>query len=95
MNIIGLTVYFVSILVVTPVLEKGTGWMQHTKSFPTKEICQQEITNKGAAIVAGLGKHFGPVPLYIKDIECLTYNETVQRNTDLGYQKKKEKNLGI
>ena len=94
MNTIGLTVYFVSVLVFTPALPKGIGWMQHTKSYSTIESCQQDIKIKGKDIVAGLIQHFSPAPIYIQDIECLTYYETMKRNYDLGH-KKKEKNIGI
>tara|TARA_R100000306_G_C4363831_1_gene136640 strand:- start:642 stop:914 length:273 start_codon:yes stop_codon:yes gene_type:complete len=80
-----LMVYFVSALVLTPVLKQGEGWIQYTQSYSTFESCHDHIKSHYKDIARSLINHFKNQDVTVKKLECLTYDEVVKRNTNLGH----------
>ena len=78
-------VYFVSVLILSPVLQQDKGWIQYTQSYATIESCKDHVKSNYKDIVRSLMNHFKNKDVIVKKIECLTYDEVVKRNTNLGH----------
>ncbi|MEC8912321.1 MAG: hypothetical protein VX478_02750 [Chloroflexota bacterium] len=79
--------YFITVLVVTT-NTIPQGWLQWTSSFSDKAICEEAIVRDKTDIVMAVseylkrgGKHF----VMAKEIKCMSYDEAVKRNTELGH----------
>ena len=76
--------YFISVLVVTT-NTIPEGWLQWTQSFSDKKICEELIKKDKEEIVLAVSKYFGKKFVMAKGFECITYDEAVKRNTELGH----------
>jgi hypothetical protein len=79
--------YFITVLAVTT-NTNPQGWLQWTQSFSDKAICEEVVKDNKAKIIIDIsnyfkrgGKHF----IKAKDIKCMSFNEAVKRNTELGH----------
>jgi len=79
--------YFVSVLLFLPTYigpEPNTGWLRLIYPFSDKEVCEQFVESD----YEGIAQHFKsaiPIPVEIKEISCLTIEENMQRNLDIGH----------
>ena len=76
-----LILFFVTSLIATP---ESSGWIQYTKAHKTIESCQKYLKTHEPKIIYGLMKYVGG-PMEIKEIKCMTHEEAVKLNTELGH----------
>ena len=79
--------YFITILVITT-MTIPEGWLQWTQSYSDKTACETVIKQKKAEIIFAASEYLrkgGKTFLFAKKLECLTYEEAVRRNTELGH----------
>ena len=79
-----LTVYFITILVLTT-NTVSEGWLQWTKPHTSKLECELTITLKKDEFVESVKGYLKNKFVRVKKVECMTYNEAVKRNTVLGH----------
>ena len=78
------TVYFITILVITT-NTIPEGWLQWTKPYTSKPECELVITNEKNQLADGVKLYLKNKLAVVKKIECLTYDETIKRNSALGH----------
>ena len=78
------TVYFITVLVSTT-FTPSWGWIQANAPYSLLEVCYEHIESKRDAIVMGLHIFFGDKLVSIHDIQCMTYDQAVKKNTKLGH----------
>ncbi len=73
-------------------LPVNVGWVQYSQSYSDKATCESAIEDNKAEIVMDVAKFMGvdsktgkPRFKYAKDFECMSYEEAVRRNTELGH----------
>ena len=77
--------YFISVLVVTT-NTIPEGWLQWTIPYSDKSVCEELIKKDKEEIVLAVSKYFGSKRFVMaKDFECMTYDEAVKLNTELGH----------
>jgi hypothetical protein len=76
--------FFITVLVLTT-RTVPEGWLQYSQSYNDHEICMKSISNSYDQIVLSVENRLGAELLKIKEMRCLTYNEAVELNTDLGH----------
>jgi len=79
-----MTIYFITMLIVLN-LQPPLGWIQHTFPYDNKEICLSYIAKYKDEIALSVGKQFGNLLLEIKEFDCVTREDAVNRNTKLGH----------
>ena len=82
-----INLYFITILVVTT-NTIPEGWLQWTKSYSDKSICEQVIKQSKADIIFAASEYLrkgGKTFIIAKDLKCMTYKEAVKKNTALGH----------
>jgi len=85
-----IAVFFITVLLHFTTLPEGVGqpnegWLQWAFPFPNEEACEAFLIQNMDEFVALTLKRFRALPLEIKEIDCLTYNEALKRNTILGH----------
>ena len=78
------TIYFITALVSTT-FTPSLGWVQANTSYSLLKVCHEHIESKRDAIVAGLHTYFGGRIISVRDIQCLTYDQAVEKNAKLGH----------
>ena len=78
------TVYFITALVMLNV-QPTTGWVQHTFPYKDKELCERFIKINKENIFLEMKYYFKSKFITIQKFKCMTYNEAVKRNTELGH----------
>jgi len=78
------TIYFITALVSTT-FTPSLGWVQANTSYSLLEVCYEHVESKRDAIVAGLHTYFGGRIISVRDIQCLTYDQAVEKNAKLGH----------
>jgi len=76
--------FFVTVLILTtktPV----EGWIQYTESFSDKKVCEQVIRKDYDTIASAAATHLSKVFVSIKEMRCMTYQDAVMANTQLGH----------
>lgn len=76
--------FFITILVVTT-NDNPKGWLQWTKSYKDKSICEEVIRTTQADILLSVQHYLGKKFIVAEKMECLTYSEAVERNDKLGH----------
>ena len=79
-----MTVYFVTVLLMLNVLPP-LGWIQHTFAYTDKKLCEQYINEYKEEISLSLKANFGSTLVGIKQFECMTYEQAIKRNSELGH----------
>ena len=79
-----ITVYFITILTLTT-NTVSEGWLQWTKPYTNKLECELVITKEKNQLADDIEVYLKNKLITVKKIECMTYNETVKRNTALGH----------
>ena len=79
-----ITVYFITILVLTT-NTIPEGWLQWTKPYTDKLECELVITKEKDQLTDGIELYLKNKFVEVKKIECLTYDESVKRNSALGH----------
>ena len=79
-----LTVYFITILVITT-NTIPEGWLQWTKPYTSKVECELVIINEKNQLADGVKLYLGNKFVRAKKFECMTHDEAVKRNTALGH----------
>jgi hypothetical protein len=80
--------YFVSILLFFPLLSPPipqNGWIQWAFEFPNKVTCELFANQERETIEELIRKQIGNRPHEIKDVQCMTVDEVVDANTQLGH----------
>jgi hypothetical protein len=83
-----LKLYFITVLVVTGYDTMPEGWIQWTKAYKDKAVCEKVIETDKANIIMGISSYFrkgGGKFVMAKNFECMTHEEAVKRNTKLGH----------
>ena len=78
------TLYFITILVITT-NTVSEGWLQWTKPYTDKMECELVITKEKDQLADSIRLYLQNKFAVIKKIECLTYDETIKRNSALGH----------
>ena len=78
------TVYFITILVITT-NTIPEGWLQWTKPYTSKPECEFVIMKEHDQLADGVKLYLKNKLAVVKKIECLTYDETIKRNSALGH----------
>ena len=81
--------YFVSILLFFHLLSPPIpqdGWIQWAFEFPNKVTCEVFLKTERVRIEELVSKRINPLPHEIKDIQCMTVQEVVDANTELGHE---------
>ena len=76
--------FFITILVITT-NDNPKGWLQWSKSYSDKSACEEVIKKPQADILLSVQHYLGKKFVAVKKMECLTYNEAVERNDKLGH----------
>jgi len=77
-------VFFITALVHTTVIP-DTGWLQWTQSYATKEACQKVIWEDFEKIQEGIKKYTDKTLIGIMELRCMTYDEALKLNSELGH----------
>ena len=80
--------FFISVLLYFPTYTGPApqdGWLQCVFPFPTEMTCTMFLEREEEQFIALTLKKFQNMPVEIKDIDCLTYEEAVKRNRELGH----------
>ena len=81
--------YFISILLFFPLIPPGIpkdGWGQWEFEFPNKATCEQLLYEERPRIIDIINKQLRGVPHEVIDIQCMTIEEVVVANTELGHK---------
>lgn len=79
-----LEVWFITILILDPPrLPEPGGWLQYRRSYNSYEICQEHMEIHKPQVIFSAISRFGNIE--IKKIECMTYDQAVKKNTELGH----------
>ena len=78
------TLYFITILVITT-NTIPEGWLQWTKPYTNKMECELVIIKEKDQLADSIRLYLQNKFAVIKKIECLTYDETIKRNSALGH----------
>ncbi len=76
--------FFITVLVLST-HTVPEGWLQYSRPYNDHEICMKSISNSYDQIVLSVENRLGAELLKIKEMRCLTYNEAVELNRDLGH----------
>lgn len=76
--------YFITALVIT-VNTVPSGWLQYTHSYEDKKACEALVETSKDSILLSISKHLGSKFVRVEKVECITYEEAVERNTALGH----------
>ena len=79
-----LTIYFITILTLTT-NTVSEGWLQWTKPYTNKLECELIVMKEKIQLEEAVTFYLNNKFVKIKNIECLTYDEAVKRNTALGH----------
>ena len=81
--------FFISVLLYFPSFTGPApqeGWMQWVFPFPNETTCEMFLKEQEEEFVALTLKKFQAIPVEIKEIDCLTYEDAVKRNRELGHE---------
>ena len=79
--------FFITVLTVTT-NTNPQGWLQWTQSFSDKAICEEVVEKNKAQIILDVSDYFkkgGRNFVMAKEVRCMSYNEAVKLNTELGH----------
>ncbi len=76
--------FFITVLVVTTRMP-ADGWLQWTRSFNDHKTCIQSVGTTYEQISLSVRGHLGREFIKIKEMRCLTYQEAVELNVELGH----------
>ena len=79
-----LKVFFITALVHTT-MTPDTGWLQWTQSYSTQEACHEVIWKDFDKIHEGIKKHTDRTLIGILELRCMTYDEALKLNSELGH----------
>ena len=83
-------VYFITVLIITT-LSVPLGWVQFSQSFTDKAICEKFMKENPREILLDISKWMGTdangrkIFQGAKKFECMSYEEAVKRNVELGH----------
>ena len=81
--------YFITILLYFPMYPgpaPQTGWMQWVYPFPNEVTCEAFLEMEEENLVRLTLMRFQGVPVEIKEMDCMTYQDAYDRNQELGHQ---------
>ena len=81
-----LTLYFITILTLTT-NDISAGWLQWTQPFNNKLKCEFVITQERDQLINGIKGYLKNKFIAVKKMECMTHEEAVKRNHELGHSK--------
>jgi hypothetical protein len=76
--------FFITALVLTTKFP-AEGWLQWTQGYSSKKYCESIIRKDYLEIGQAVRSNFGEVFTSIKEMRCLTYQEAVLLNSQLGH----------
>jgi ethanolamine utilization cobalamin adenosyltransferase len=79
-----ITLYFITVLVLTT-NTISEGWLQSTTPYTSKQDCEFAVLAKIDTITPSLKLYLKDKFIEVKEIECLTHDEAVKRNSTLGH----------
>jgi len=77
-------IFFITVLVMTT-NTPAEGWLQWTQSYSDKEICHERINLDFKQIAAAVKGYLGKKFISVREMRCLTFNEAVKLNSELGH----------
>ena len=82
--------YFISILLSFPMLADtpvpSSGWLQWVFEFPNKATCEEFLVQEEEQIYITVTARFLRIPHEIKELQCMTVEEGMAKNKELGHQ---------
>ena len=78
------TLYFITMLTLTT-NTISEGWLQWTEAYTNKLKCELVITKERDKIINSVKLYLKDKFIAVKKIECMTHDEAVKRNTELGH----------
>lgn len=76
--------YFITVLVFSSYTPQF-GWLQWTQSYSTKAACEAMIGKDYEQIIDAVKTHMGKRFQKAMEIRCLTYDEALKKNSELGH----------
>jgi len=77
-------VVFISILILTT-KTPSEGWLQWTDGYKDIEVCEKKIDEDFDEISAAIKGYLGENFVSVLEMRCLTYDQTVKLNYELGH----------
>ena len=77
-------VVFISVLILTT-KTPSEGWLQWTESYSDVEICHESMSADFAQIASAVKGYLGKKFVSVLEMRCLTYDEAVKLNSELGH----------
>ena len=79
--------YYIAVLVNLALMGivPHTGWIQHMPGYETMEICEESIEENKPFIEYRI-LHFTQGFGFIEEIECITEEEYIKRNKEMGHK---------
>ena len=78
------TLYFITMLTLTT-NTISEAWLQWTEAYTNKLKCELVITKERDKIINSVKLYLKDKFIAVKKIECMTHDEAVKRNTELGH----------
>jgi len=79
-----ITLYFITVLVLTT-NTISEGWLQSTTPYTSKQECEFAVLAKIDTLTDSLKLYLKDKFIEVKEIECLTHDDAVKRNSALGH----------
>ena len=76
--------FFVTVLVVTT-RTIPEGWIQWTQSYNNHEICMESLAGSYDQITLSVKNYLGKELIEVREMRCLTYDQAVKLNSELGH----------
>ena len=77
-------VVFISVLILTTKVPPE-GWLQWTQSYSSVEICHERIREDFDQISSAVKGYLGKKFVSVLEMRCLTYDQAVKFNAELGH----------
>jgi hypothetical protein len=80
--------YFISVLLFFPLLSPSIpkdGWVQWQFEFPNQITCEVFLDEERESIKKLLNRQLKRIPHTIKDVQCMTIDQVIDANTQLGH----------
>ena len=80
--------WFITVLINVALMgvEPPEGWIQGIQSYPTKEVCESFIPHYELGIHMSIEHWWGGLG-QVETIQCMTQEEWLKKNLELGHQK--------
>ena len=76
--------FFLTALVLTT-RTPDLGWILYTQSYADKKVCEEVIRRDYDKITDTIQHHIGKAFKLVREMRCMTYEQTLELNTKLGH----------